>query len=196
MRKLGILVMVMSLVFSLSIGAMAGQKLDEDDGIAVNISAAEYAKLILPNNATFNINLQELMQADQDKSMRNITLETNTTVNVDIKQKYQGDDLERVFGIRNRNKIFWTVPESDNYDKWIISPNIIVGGAIAKQERGIGYRSDTGGYNKWTNFGQLGQGSHKISLWMESNWNENADWYKFNAEETLNGQVVITVSAN
>lgn len=195
MKRFSVLAMTLMLVVALSTGAVA--QLAENT-LEITLTADPMA--ILSNDLeNINMNIEDLSVGEPFASETGtFTVEANTPVNISVQQNYS--NIDAVFPGRPLNQIFWGESANDN---WIIAPNVqiptINGETTATSRAWIGSRPanafDIGGViGTSEEVISFGSGVNEFELYMDVSINENYEWYDMNANETLNGTLIVTVS--
>ena len=177
MRKLGIALLALAVVFGLSTGVMADSLAEEVD---FTIEVDEYATLDVPEDSV-NLTIEDL-EDNPDESLGTIEVAANTAVTTEVEMDITD------YGELDKED-FWGY---ENSDDWIISPNIH---ADYDESHAGGYTDLVEGFElDEVSLDSNGEASQEY--FFETNINEEADWYEFDADETVKGDLTFTVSAD
>ena len=187
MRKLGILVMALVLVVGMSSGVMADMG---DHEVDFSIDVGKFAQIDLPDSLSLVLDELEGPNVTQEFD---VTVRANTAVNTSVSMTFS--NWEKVFPNTSKSEALF-----GSGSNWIISPNIGFnynesGDYFANHAQGWTFDGLKGGY-KLSTLSTTTNAEVTDHLKFESNINENADFHKFNAGETLNGTLIFTVSAD
>ncbi len=202
MKKGLILAVALVLVFS-SI-ALAKSGLDEDK-IDVKVSVSHYAKIDVDGEIIFNItNLGKTASGDDgyNQSSKNATvyIETNAPVNVKFEENISRE-LGRLIGASYRVWRFdihtWDEQGAHDYDRWIVSPNIIVSPWTWRPGHQYGAKDGMGRLAPITE-----RGRHKFTVGMAGYWRTHdrngnpLPWYLLPAGDDIEGTMTVLVEAS
>ena len=190
MRKLGIALLALAVVFGLSTGVMADENGElGNEEIDVSITAQEMAAVGVDDTGIEEFDID--LDADGDKT-EDLTLEVKSNTDVDMVIEHSYENVDEIFDT-DEEDVFWDGTE-DN-DDWIISPNVVVEeGDVPNVDDFHDLRGRPDEEILVTNFDSAGK--YTYDIWFETNVNEDAAFHEFEANDTLKGTVTVTLYDN
>ena len=206
MRKVGILVMALVLVFGMSFGVIANENeglLTNDNtvqnSVGVDVHVSKYASLQVPNgNFDINLNNPDSGHTSNDQypdklgkqgvsNEKEVVVESNTPVNVNFNWTWSDD--AQIADLPS----YW---EETTGDEWVVSPNIVI---VDGQDEFAEIENDEGLYNLSGRSGELtsnSKGIRDFKVFLETNWNDSAqaNWSNLEAGEH-EGIFTVTISS-
>ncbi|HMA60313.1 MAG TPA: hypothetical protein VKN64_08480 [Halanaerobiales bacterium] len=208
MRKLGILVMVIVLVFGVSvIGYAVSQHGADEIGVNVNVTDAAYVD-VEDENLTLNVSELNTLNASEYTTVK-------VTANNDLNVRFE-ENLSRKFyneyfkGETSSNRVWrWDTYAMNtttgkggygDYDNWVVSPDVQVKDAWEN------HPSDFEGpmYQHNDGFGRIlnvSMGSNEYEVRAATDWRSHDDqgnelpWYLVESGTSIDGEITITVEA-
>ena len=177
MRKVAIAVLALAVVFGMSMGVMADDLADEE--VEFTIDVEEHAILEVPEDS-IKLTIEDL-EDNPEESLGKINVAANTAVTTEVKMEF--DKLGKL-----DEDDLW---DGDNED-WIISPNIH---AEYEGSHADGWADLENGF-VLDDITLESNGEKSQEYYFETNINEEADWFKFDADDSVEGKLIFTVSAD
>mgnify|MGYP006292228409 CR=1 FL=1 len=202
MKKLGILVMVLVLVWGISVGVMAELA---SEIIPINASVAEKATIDVDDvNNQIDLDIDNLLETESSggHTVSHNNADLIIRSNTDIKVTFQ-ENLSRVLAnILGNEDLVWAFnyyqqPQGVTGDDWVVSPNVTISewtwgtDPMTMYPHSDGMAKDV----------YLAQGYNELEVGMETKWRQKDKeenmlaWYDLLADESISANVTVTVAA-